>query len=382
MLKIVKSLKVCQGNITMYLFKLPVEQLINSYEISYYDASNKTGYQRPPQQAHFRKIAQFLVDSSPDNILPMSIIAAADRGSITMNDEELILEDKIRIVDGQHRIKGIEYLKNSNKSIYNETYSNLVENYEFPIILLEVSEKDSIEEIDTFININSKGKRVSINLAKELRLIKMVGQLKEKSVPIDTESKEVISTEITQQLAKDEKSLWYCKIIMADESGITKPISIGTFSKSLNKLVSLCIGIFFQSREQLSYDDYKFVSDRIAKLVKDIWDITQIRWPECFIGDSYNICKGIGVSSLHRLLTSCIEDEMGMENSNPDIIIENAKSKFENYLNESGVSYSYWRIGGRFTGLSSEQGYDTIVRIIKNLEDFDSIGARGDDLFF
>ncbi len=381
-MRVKESLKVCQGNITMYLFKLPVEELINSYEISYYDAGNKTGYQRPPQQSHYRKIAQFLVDSSEDNILPMSIITAVDAEFIKTEGKDLIIENKIRIVDGQHRIKGIEYLKNSNKDIYNETYCRLVQNYEFPIILLEVSERDSIEEIDTFININSKGKRVSINLAKELKLKKMKELLKNMPVTVDRESREAISTEITQKLAGDEETLWYNKIIMADENGITKPISIGAFSKSLDKIVGLFIEIFFQGKKQISYDEYNFITDEITELIKDIWDIIQARWPKCFTESFYNICKGIGVSSLHRLLASCIEEQIDKDARLNSEIIVKAKKGFKCYLENSTVTYGYWRIGGRFTGLSSEQGYDTIVKIIKNQADLDNIDGGSDDMFF
>lgn len=374
MLRIENFIELSQGKKEMYIFKLPVEELINNYKISYYNTQTKTGYQRPPQQAHYRKIAQFLAEDADNNILPMSIIAAINRVDVKKNGNVLSINDCVRVVDGQHRIKGIEYLRDSSKKMLNVKFYELIKSYNFPVILLVVNEDDSLDEIDTFININSKGKRVSINLAKELKWKKTRDSLIENPIEINSELKEVISTEITQRLEKDKSSFWYHNITMADEVGNTKPISIGAFSKSLDKIVNYFINKYYAEKKYLTKVEYNKISEIITELIIKTWEATMSIWPKCFEDRTYNIYKGIGVSSLHRLLVGCLENET----SDIENIVDDAICIYMKYIKNSNVNYEYWKIGGKFTGLSSEQGYDTIVSIIKNEFDIDDI----EDPFF
>ena len=216
----------------MYVFKLTTEELLANYAISSYDSEKETGYQRPPVEAHYKKIARYLADSDSDQILPMSIIAAATKQDITYENHILTISGRLRIVDGQHRIKAIEYLRDTKEAKYQDKYKELSACYEFPIILLMAEEIDSALEIDTFININSKGKRINTNLAKELREKKMQAELGKHEVLLTADSYDNLATQAAKLLAHDAASMWYDRIQMGDELGFQKLVSIGTFAKS------------------------------------------------------------------------------------------------------------------------------------------------------
>lgn len=102
--------KLKQRGINMFLISSRVENIINNYDVDIYDQeTNRTGYQRPPIPTHYRDIAKYLVNNSESIFMPAAIIAAVDPKQIHLSDHHLEIEGKMRIVDGQHRLKGFEY---------------------------------------------------------------------------------------------------------------------------------------------------------------------------------------------------------------------------------------------------------------------------------
>lgn len=77
------AISIEQGNHMMYIFKLSTQELLSNYMIPSYDSSKDIGYQRPPVEAHYKKIARYLADANSEQILPMSIIAAAANKDIS-----------------------------------------------------------------------------------------------------------------------------------------------------------------------------------------------------------------------------------------------------------------------------------------------------------
>lgn len=356
-------ISVEQGCHTMYIFKLSTEELLSNYTISSYDSAKETGYQRPPVESHYKKIARYLADADSGQILPMSIIAAATQKDISYQENVLTIEGRLRIVDGQHRIKAIEYLRDTKNSRYKDKYKELTDHYEFPVILLISNEMDSALEIDTFININSKGKRVSINLAKELREKKMQADLGKHEVELTTDSYENLATQVVKLLAHSTDSMWYERIQMGDELGLQKPVSIGTFARSLKKITMRVADMVVAGEKAISEEEAERTADLTKDAVEKLWKAVQERWPECFDEPKrYNILRGFGVSVIHRLFESCIKEK---KFSDPKEMLEDAQETFVKYLNKTDVEAEEWIIGGTFTGFSSEQGYSIIVNILR-----------------
>lgn len=362
-MKILNVISIEQGCHTMYIFKLSTEELLSNYSISSYNSAEETGYQRPPVEAHYKKIARYLADVDSEQILPMSIIAAAAKNDITYQGNVLTIDGKMRIVDGQHRIKAIEYLRDEKSSKYRSKYEELVRHYEFPVILLITNDFDSVLEMDTFININSKGKRVSTNLAKELREKKMQVDLEKHEIPLTKESYENLATQVVKLLAHDTDSIWYGRIQMGDEAGMQKPVSIGTFARSLKKITMRVTDMVVRGAKVISEENAREAAERTKATVEQLWKAVQERWPECFDEPKqYNLLRGLGVSVVHRLFESCIKAK---DFPDPDMMLEDAQETFVQYLNKTEIGAEEWMVGSTFTGFSSEQGYGIIVNILQ-----------------
>ena len=105
-----KSLQLKQENVLMYMTKMKISELEKYSIVKHYNSEKGTDYQRPPISAHYKKIAKyFMTESKP--ILPSAIIAAMGKNDYEYDGINLIIKNNIRIVDGQHRIEGMKYLK-------------------------------------------------------------------------------------------------------------------------------------------------------------------------------------------------------------------------------------------------------------------------------
>lgn len=366
------AISIEQGSHTMYIFKLSTGELLSNYTISSYNSSEGTGYQRPPVESHYKKIARYLAGAESEKILPMSIIAAATQDDISYQGNVLTIKGGLRIVDGQHRIKAIEYLRDVKDYRYKNKYEELVNHYEFPVILLVSKEIDSVLEMDTFININSKGKRVSTNLAKELREKKMQTDLKKRDLELTKETYENLATRVVKCLAYNKESMWYGRIQMGDELGLQKSVSIGTFARSLKKITMRVTDMIVKGEKVISEERAEKTTELMTIAVEQLWKAVQERWPECFDKPKeYNLLRGLGVSVIHRLFESCIKEEQF-----PDLkqMLEDAQETFVQYLRKTDVEAEEWMVGSTFTGFSSEQGYGIIMNILrgeKKLSDLD-----------
>lgn len=364
----VKYIKLDQDGIVMYLLKLGVENLINNSIIERYDSSDDTGYQRQPIPGHYKKIAKYFMETNKA-ILPTAILAAISPEHVKEVDSNILdLKDKIRIVDGQHRIKGLEALKDGYTTNSMERYISLKENYEFPIILMSIPPDGdlgvSILEVNAFININNKGKKVNTNLAKELiEQSHRRRHINEKEyVSFNDELVSTTATRIIRDLSDTYESLWYQNIILGDDVDNKKPISINAFSKAIKPIVYQCLR-GTQTQDIISANTLDLEENIILHFIDTAWNIVIEKWPECFTkekkyNNSYNICKGIGVFPIYGLLSEFLEK---------NLIDKTASLKqFRECIFASRVVSSDWLVGGRFTGLTSGQAIKQVIRVIKN----------------
>jgi len=353
-----KFLKLTQENINMYLIKMTADELIENYEVLRYNSQTNENYQRPPIPAHYRKIAAyFLAETNP--ILPTAIIAAVSPDHIKEEDNEIDIDSKIRIVDGQHRIEGLKALKNEYGKSGETRFNEIKEKFDFPVILMVIDTSNEMVEIDAFININSKGKRVRTDLAESLKSRKRAIQNKTAEVlPVNEALISDISLAVCRKLNTDKDSFWKGLIIQADENGNRndQPITVVTLSQALHPLIADEL----RDKNEIQKEEFEIIVGHISELFLNIWDLVIEKWPECFNRDkgtydkAYNICKGLGVIPLVNIyceLNNSIEDE-------------NALDAFQEKLRESTVKASDWLVGGSFTGLSSGQGKTMIKQYI------------------
>ena len=360
----VPCIKLNQDGVTMYLFKTGVEDLLNNSIIERYEHGRDTGYQRQPIPAHYKKISRYFMESTKA-ILPTAILGAISPENIREDGVYLNILKPIRIVDGQHRIKGLECLNQEYTTNSRDRFETLKRTYEFPVVLMVISEKEEILEIDAFISINSKGKKVNTNLAKELSEIKHRKTYIEENMNVVFDEQLILTscTRIARRLSDDKKSPWYHCITLGDELNTKKPISINAFSKALKVFVNEYLSTV-KSEGKIEREILEKKETEMQEFIEKAWRIVQDKWSDCFkykgeyYNTNYNICKGIGVFPLYGLLAECIVMHKGDGNKG---IME-----FKKYLDDSRVVSSDWLVGGRFTGMSSGQSVRQTIKIIKN----------------
>ena len=364
-----KYISFQQDGISFYFFKMTANDLLETSIVSRYDSDERDGYQRPPYRSHVRKIASYLKDQIPA-ILPTAILAAISPVQIELSEsDELILHNKIRIVDGQHRILGLRELENGYNEVGRTRYYELLETYEFPIILMAeehmADEEYSAMEVEAFININSKGKKVKTDLAESLRseMYQKTVRNSNEYITLDADAELNVASNIVYALAQNPDSFWYNKIILADEIDRKKPISISAFTKAVRPIVQLHLSCLQVDGQILSTVLQK-EETAISGYVERVWSTIRRKWPICFsldgseYNENYNICKGIGVFPIYALFCECVFKCDGN--------LESGLSAFINVISESKVSASDWLVGGTFTGMSSGQAIKKIVRCLKN----------------
>lgn len=348
-----KYLKVNQNNFIMYTTVITVGELIENTYIEYYEFSSEEGYQRMPVLSHYKKISKFLEEMG-NPIMSDAIICAIDKEDVEVNDGKLIFNNKLRIVDGQHRKEGFKlfFEKNSNQK---EKFLK----YEIPMIVLVIdNDDDRIIEIETFVNINSKGKKVKTDLAIELRnklRNKKKGKFLNKNDFIES-----LATKIAKECNKQKNQPWENKIKMAEEIA-KKPIGINTFKQAIKSIIDRYINV-----KNINFEEIKINEEEYENLIKEIsdlfieaWKVIFEKWEEAFSSYiDYNIMKSVGVYSINEILSESISHDK-------EVSLKNFKEKIQKSNKNSNV----WRRGGILSGYSSAQGFKEVKKIILSEEE-------------
>lgn len=366
-----------QRNVDMFMISSTVENIIDNYKVEIYDQdTNKNGYQRSPIPAHYRDIAQYLITNTQSIFLPSAIIGAVDKQQITLTAEgHLHIKDPIRIVDGQHRIEGFKHAiaTELKKRIDVDVHTiQQLHSFELPIILMVIddSPQAKLNEVIAFIDINSKGKKVSTDLAIRLRnemYTETHDYLKEEKKLL-----EKIATDITLFLTNHAQGpLWYkaIKTVPTDKGRI---ISINSFNKSLYPIIKNIIKLTTRTNTVETVETVETLVSHLQTFILTAWKDIHNQWPDCFSEDKtfdkdYNIQKGIGVHALHLILADCIPNLEPTDRDITEISKETlslANEKFKQLLFQSPVEYKDWLSGGKFSGYNSGSGFSKVKNYV------------------
>lgn len=355
-----------QDGINIYMSNIRVDDLINHAWADQYDSlNNPEGYQRPVNKRHVQNIADY-IRTEAHAILPTAIILAVDKEPESQNGE-VYFGEKLRIVDGQHRIeamkKVIEELKVEDDTESIEEFNK----WEYPTIILilerEVPTKRFVE-IRTFIDINKKGRKVPTDLA-DTNMDKILTKM-------DTlDYKSAISRVImgiSLKLNDNIKAVWYKCIRTGDDHNDDKTIGISAFSKSLKPLVNLYFKLNFFDSTKLEYktEELDKLIDLIAEYINEIWIDVCDKWDYAFYYDNnemtyrvdtdYSIQKGIGVYPMHLLLF----EEYKISGD-----LDKSMVAFKELIATSTLKSEDWKVGSQFSYYNSASGFKKIAQMIK-----------------
>lgn len=344
------ALKFVQFDLSIYISTFTIEELVELTFVDIFDSETLEGYQRPISSLHFKNIAKFLLIEEDPIMIP-SILTAIDKENLEFDKNTLKIKGKMRLVDGQHRIEAFKFLKTNFPNRFNE-----LANLELPVTIMEI-EDNKIHEINTFININSKGKKVSTDLAIRLR------DVTRQHFKNNEDLIEALATKIAIKLNNEiYSSVWYDAIKISPELK-GKIISINAFNRSLSPLISN-----YLKKENITFSEidsvkFEYALSQILYLVEEAWEIISNKWSRCFeekipkFQTNYNIQKGVGTYSLHLLLNECYENNSGD--------ISATLQNFRDVIEISIVDEFYWISGGEFSGMSSQSGFSKIKDVIK-----------------
>jgi DGQHR domain-containing protein len=353
----------------------------NSHVLVYGKSSG--GYQREPDEKHFNKIKKYVLDD-PNFLFPTSIILGIDQNiaSKIISDEgdlkfieldELPKEKIFRIIDGQHRIRGIEAALPNNPNL-----NTLPLN----VVILKTNATKRSQEMEIFNTINAKSKRIKVDLIK---LANFEYSILENEID-NNELNEHLSIQVAYLLNEDEspKNVWHNAIKFGiheeEKVGI---IGVNAFSESIKGLVSKYLLDTKNKWSTLKDDDMidfaRQSAGKIKLFLDDIWILVKEKWGSGFKEGSneidydfevktysynkyYYLQKTLGTKSLNYLVGQIAN------NKNPELNALNSKNleDFKFYLKTTKLKTSDWEMGNTFSGYSSESAFNKVTKMIKS----------------
>jgi DGQHR domain-containing protein len=266
----------------------------DNFEIPYYNAKTKKGYQRDAQQSRVNALAIDLFKDRTD--LPTAVLlnirdrlASQAVSNAGLDVDSLInsIAGRVRfyIVDGQHRILAL-------KKLYDEKGEHWG-NYQLPFVcMLGANEK---EEMEQFYTVNSNAKSVRTDLAYTLLRKMSDGDVEFHHTLLEKgKDWQVRAQSLVERLA-GESSVWKGRIRLANAEKDETAITAASMVNSLKPILDTAT---FQS----------ITDDRQLVILEAFWEgIREILRPAFDKPEDYSVLKGVGVMTLHALFPLAME---------------------------------------------------------------------------
>lgn len=335
---------------------LKAEELIAIHEIDVWQAGkniDEQGCQRQPIQSHFRKIGRKLKDT--DMWLPTSITLSANQNEGDKQNKNSVKIERmefpnlvkitipdgntLRVVDGQHRIKGLEYAIRDLKQ-------HELTDFELPFVLTLTENR--VDEIKTFYDINSTPKRVATDLALQL----LNDMNKNDSVKLSkAEQWKLVALNVAMTLNEKPGSVWEQNISVG-QSKSGEIASSTSFVASMRPILE----ISFVKRIWEHQDEHE-AGKKIADLVDSYWNALKHLMPDAFPDDAdekekWVIQKTPGIFTWHMVAPLVIDEYMAKR----ERVREFTPEKIAEFMSKNGdlgiKEYEvFWRASNRSEGV-------------------------------
>lgn len=246
-----------------------------------------SGYQRAPEAARLRKVAQYL-QRDPKPLMPTSVLMGVrglrlDAKELANGVVELELpeDEPLWIVDGQHRVGGLR------RAIEEEGVDRL-KSYPIPAVIVEFADEE--EEANQFRVINETMKKINTQLARRLLALRVGqrGAAGKKAVREAGRMWEAKSVDVIRTLTDSPDSPWHGRIQPPNQKKepqhVVRELS---FSTSLKPILT-----------SYPYDTWE--GGKIGRHLSRYWEAWRNLASEAFDEpNEYVIMKTPGVFSLH-----------------------------------------------------------------------------------
>jgi DGQHR domain-containing protein len=344
----------------MALGVIPAGALVDRYTIPRRDSRSKTGYQREVSITRVNRLMKDLRARRVD--LPTSILVNLREYDPLANIIEsadgprlrLSTNDKLRVVDGQHRVEALAKLMEEDP----ERWAS----FELPFVaMLGASER---EEIRQFYVVNSTAKSVRTDLALDLLKQRAESEPGVMDALIETgETWKVRGQQVVEDLER-ASSIWRGRIRFPGEPLGGTTIGSAGFVGSLKQLLATP---YFGS----------LTPHNQVKILSAYWEGIREVIPEAFLDPTeFTIQKSVGVQTMHGLLVSVLEyvrstGRSVLEPQGYAEAFENALLQLEGDNREGDVvrGAEFWLAGadGAAGSYSSNAGRRVLTAKIRNL---------------
>jgi DGQHR domain-containing protein len=319
-----------EGRVNLYLTVVPVGQLLQQCRVDYFREDNPRGYQRPLMKARLKQVSAFI--QHEEGVLPISILLCIRQPHRAEFQPETFV-DKVNdgvpqpgvllipqsvtlwVVDGQHRLYGLEYAANKD-------FVEQARDYLLPVTIVEGI--DSYEEMRHFHIINTRHKGVPTDMVDrhllrmwELEGAAILGKEGERSYLRARAAK------LCDLLRDTPDSPWFQKVKVAGHKALPNQL-IGQHTM----VASLEPALKDAFIKRLSDED-------VGKILLNYWYAIRESWPTAFMEPhDYKIQKTAGAYALHMTLPDVVQLCRETNNFSSERIHE--------ILAETGIKTEFW----------------------------------------
>ncbi len=346
-----------QGKIQTVVGVMPAKTLVMHHDVPYRKTLEGTGYQRNPASSRVSALARSLRDEEVD--LPTAVLlnlrgAEADdvlvkTGTDTylfcLDGEEAKGKHRLFVVDGQHRILGLQKALEDGVRL---------ENKKIPFVCMIGA--DELQEMRQFHVVNSTAKSVPTDLALDLLRVRAEHDPAFRN-QLDNRGRgwQVEAQELTERLAQTSP-IWRNRIRLPNMPKGETTVPSASFVKSL-KVHLTQIALFRGIKE----------TERQAQIIDAYWEAIRRVLPEAFESPKdFNIQKGVGVDAMHSIFPVALDLARTDRSSpfNPDAYVPALKQALMGIEGIAGDGQivdgvDFWRVGrsgasGGFAGASGK----------------------------
>lgn len=314
---------------------MTISELIDETAVDVFNPTDFTGYQRETNLRHVTKIVEYITDEfkSGNFIFPSPIICSNRRD-----------DDKLYIVDGQHRVNAFKKIRTDDPTLFNE-----IKDYEMNVITL-INPTIKLE-VDTFITINKTSKKVDTSLALIAKTLYSGTSGYNKNA-----KKQYILVETARQMNSSDDSYYFNNIAWEGTPKSTgKLISLNTFVRAYMPIVNYLI-----SENIIDLDNSSEIDEYITcctQIINLIWKSFEYKWPKLFKEGKNTIIQGtIGSSAITKFIINYLKL--------PDVDHKDLLNTIASAIEKISDSYENWLPNGNYSNYSSGAGHTIISKIL------------------
>ncbi len=328
----IKAIPIVQGETTLYFGVMKAAELVTKTKVDMRTNANPNGYQREVSQARAKSYGRYI--SIAKGISPNSILLnVRNSNALKYKDDHLIIEDNepLWLVDGQHRVKGLEMLMPDDSNLGG---------FELPVLVMSL--QDNYHEAKQFWIINKTQKGVRSDLAERILQRAIYEEGKQKLIHLSEQG--ILGTllrgfewkgtalAIADTLNTRPDSPWYGMICMPGEPRDGAIISQTAFVSSLEPILKEG---FFASKDK----------ETIVQMLINYWNAAKDTWPGIFDSPEESaLLKTTGVSAMHILLP--VISSYTVDKEGKRVLTQEALRTIFAKLAASGIAEDFWSHDG------------------------------------